>query len=67
MSLLTHLIQIIYVARHPRDVAVSFYYLMSSFMTGFTGTFEEFWTLFEKNECKCATDNNMNVTFVTDK
>lgn len=42
--------KVVYVARNPRDVAVSYYHLCRLFRTqDFQGTFEEFWDCFEKN------------------
>ncbi|XP_063983671.1 sulfotransferase 1E1-like [Diachasmimorpha longicaudata] len=42
--------KIIYVARNPKDVAVSWYHLNRAIKTqGYTGTFEEFWDYFENN------------------
>ncbi|CAH1645916.1 unnamed protein product [Spodoptera littoralis] len=39
--------KMVYIARDPRDVAVSFYHHTRLFMlTGFKGTFKEFWQLF---------------------
>ncbi|XP_050559195.1 sulfotransferase 1C4 isoform X4 [Spodoptera frugiperda] len=42
--------KMVYIARDPRDVIVSFYHHTKLFMmTGFTGTFKEFWHLFHKD------------------
>ncbi|XP_055914573.1 luciferin sulfotransferase [Eupeodes corollae] len=41
--------KVIYVARNPKDVAVSFYYLNRLYKTqGYVGDFERYWTYFEK-------------------
>ncbi|XP_013146423.1 PREDICTED: sulfotransferase 1C4-like [Papilio polytes] len=42
--------KVVYVARDPRDVAVSFYHLTSSFQSfNFTGDFKTYWGLFVKD------------------
>ncbi|KAF9799423.1 hypothetical protein SFRURICE_003120 [Spodoptera frugiperda] len=42
--------KMVYIARDPRDVAVSYYHHTRLFMhTGFKGTFKEFWHLFHGN------------------
>ncbi|KAJ8913237.1 hypothetical protein NQ315_016180 [Exocentrus adspersus] len=42
--------KVIYIARNPRDVAVSFYHLNRSFRTqGYIGDFPRYWNYFEKN------------------
>lgn len=42
--------KIIYVARRPEDVAVSFYHLNRLFRTqGYVGDFERYWGYFEKS------------------
>lgn len=44
--------QVVYVARNPKDVAVSFYYLNRLFRTqGYTGDFPKYWSYFERNLC----------------
>ena len=45
--------KVIYLARDPRDVIVSCYHHCRLFtMTGYIGTFKEFWNLFHQNMCK---------------
>lgn len=45
--------KVVYVARDPRDVVVSCYHHARLFtMTGYCGTFKEFWNLFHKGMCK---------------
>ncbi|XP_035442077.2 sulfotransferase 1B1-like [Spodoptera frugiperda] len=45
--------KMVYIARDPRDVAVSYYHHTRLFMhTGFKGTFKEFWHLFHGNLMK---------------
>lgn len=45
--------QIIYVARNPSDVAVSFYHLNRLYRTqGYVGDFETFYNYFEKDLSK---------------
>ena len=40
----------VYVARNPRDVAVSFYHLNRLFLTqGYQGDFPKYWSYFERN------------------
>lgn len=47
------LLQVIYVARNPRDVVVSYYYLNKLYRTqGYVNTFEKYWDYFEKNLSK---------------
>ncbi|XP_076232704.1 sulfotransferase 1E1 [Calliopsis andreniformis] len=42
--------KIVYVARNPKDVAVSWYYLNKAIKTqGYTGDFETFWYYFQNN------------------
>lgn len=42
--------KVVYVARNPRDVAVSYYHLCRLFRTqDFQGNFDEFWDCFENN------------------
>lgn len=42
--------KVIYVARNPKDVSVSFYHLNRSMRTqGYTGDFRKYWDYFEKN------------------
>lgn len=45
--------KIIYVARNPRDVAISYYHLNRLYKTqGFIGNFELYWQVFEKGLSK---------------
>ncbi|KAH9635329.1 hypothetical protein HF086_017895 [Spodoptera exigua] len=45
--------KMVYIARDPRDVVVSYYHHTRLFMlTGFNGTFKEFWHLFHQSLCK---------------
>lgn len=45
--------KIIYVARNPKDVAVSWYHLNRAIKTqGFQGNFEEFWNYFQNDLSK---------------
>lgn len=46
--------KMVYVARDPRDVAVSYYHHSKLFMndSNFKGTFKEFWHLFYNDLCK---------------
>uniref|UniRef100_A0A8D8Q3C8 Sulfotransferase 1C4 n=1 Tax=Cacopsylla melanoneura TaxID=428564 RepID=A0A8D8Q3C8_9HEMI len=49
-NLLTSGAKIVYVARNPKDVAVSYYHLNRLFRTlDFTGDFDSFWDCFENN------------------
>lgn len=43
-------LQVIYVARNPKDVAVSFYHLNRLYRTqGYIGDFAKYWDYFERN------------------
>jgi hypothetical protein len=43
-------LQVVYVARNPKDVAVSFYHLNRLIRTqGYLGDFPQYWDYFEKN------------------
>lgn len=42
--------QVVYVARNPKDVAVSFYHLNRLIRTqGYRGDFSKYWDYFERN------------------
>lgn len=48
-------IKVIYVARNPKDVAVSFYHLNRLIRTqGYIGDFPKYWDYFERNLRKCS-------------
>lgn len=49
-SIMENKAKIIYVARNPKDVAVSFYHLNRLYKTqGYIGDFEKYWNYFERN------------------
>lgn len=49
-SIMDQQAKVIYVARNPRDVAVSFYHLNRLYMTqGYNGNFPDYWNYFENN------------------
>ena len=61
-----NLFQIIYIARNPKDVAVSLYYFTLSFkpITRYDGKFEDFCDLFIEDKGKVSFTGDKNITIL---
>jgi hypothetical protein len=54
--------KVVYVARNPKDVAVSYYHLSKFIMLhDFNGRFDKFWEYFEKDLCKHFSIFNLKI------